>query len=378
MDLDFTTEQNTFRESVSRFLSRECPFDKVRQVEESAPGYAAELWPKMAELGWFGMSCPEEYGGFGEEFIYTIILQEEIGRACFPSPFFSTIIQCGLTILAGGTEEQKKDLLGRIVEGSLIMALAQVEEEASYRPSGIRMQALAQGETVILNGTKMFVMDANIADKLIVAARTQEGITLFLVEAKAPGVSWAKMPTIGMDNCCRVAFKDVRVSHEDRLGQPGQGWEILEKMRPKATVAKVAEMVGGCKNAIDITLRYAKEREQYGKPIGSYQAIQHFMANMALAYETGWSYLYKVASMIDAGQEVAIEASILKSAMDENYKFISERACHIHGGIGTAREADIGLFFRRAKTFSYLMGDTAYHDNKVAEAILKGLPDLSG
>lgn len=377
MDLDFTTEQNTFRESVSRFLTNECPFDKVRQLEESAQGYAPDLWPKMAELGWFGMSFPEAYGGFGGEFMYTVILQEEIGRACFPSPFFSTVIQCGLTILAGGTEEQKKDLLGKIFDGSLIMALAQYEEEASYLPTGIRMRAVAQGDRVVLNGTKMFVMDANIAHKLIVVARADPGITLFLVEAKAPGITCTKMPTIGMDNCCRVIFEDVGISQKEVLGQPGKGWEMLEKMAPKATVAKVAEMVGGCKGAIDITVRYAKEREQYGKPIGSYQAIQHFMANMALAYETGWSYLYKVASMIDADEDFTVEASVLKSAMDENAKFISERACHIHGGIGTAREADIGLFFRRAKAFSILMGDTDYHDNKVAEALLKGLPDLT-
>ncbi|MBI5584071.1 MAG: acyl-CoA/acyl-ACP dehydrogenase [Deltaproteobacteria bacterium] len=375
MDLDFTTEQNTFRESVSRFLANECPFDRVRQLEESAQGYAAELWPRMAELGWLGMSFPEEYGGFGGEFMYTVILQEEIGRACFPSPFFSTVIQCGLTILAGGTEEQKKDLLGKIIDGSLIMALAQYEEEGSYLPSGIQMRAAPRGEQFVLNGTKMFVMDANIAQKLIVVARVDQGITLFVVGADTPGIICTKMPTVGMDNCCRVVFKDVTISQKAVLGQPGKGWEMLDKMAPKATVAKAAEMAGGCKGAIDITVRYAKEREQYGKPIGSYQAIQHFMANMALAYETGWSYLYKVASMVDAGEDFTLEASVLKSAMDENYKFISERACHIHGGIGTAREADIGLFFRRAKAFSYLMGDTEYHDNKVAEAVLKGLCD---
>ena len=149
-----------------------------------------------------------------------------------------------------------------------------------------------------------------------------------------------------------------------------------EKMAPKATVAKAAEMAGGSKGAIDLTVRYAKEREQYGKPIGSYQAIQHFMANMALAYETGWSYLYKVASMIDGGEDFIVEASVLKSAMDQNARFITERACHIHGGIGTAREADIGLFFRRAKAFSTQMGDTEYHDNLVADALLKGLADI--
>jgi alkylation response protein AidB-like acyl-CoA dehydrogenase len=376
MNLDFTTEQNTFRESVQRFLANECPFSKVRQLEESEEGFAPELWSRMAGLGWFGMCFPEQYGGYGGEFMYTVILQEEIGRACYPSPFFSTVLQCGLTILEGGTEEQKTELLGKISEGSLIMALAQIEEDASYLSSGIRMKATRRGDRYILNGAKMFVMDANVAHQLIVAAETEEGITLFLVEAKAPGIACTKLPTIGMDNCCRLVFKEVSVPEKDILGRPGKGWETLQKMAPRATVAKAAEMVGGCRGAIDITAQYAKERVQYGKPIASYQAIQHFMANMSLAYDTGWSYLYKVASLIDAGEDVSVEASILKSAMNENYPFISERACHIHGGIGTTREADIGLFFRRAKAFSYLMGDTEYHDNKVAEAILKGLPDL--
>jgi alkylation response protein AidB-like acyl-CoA dehydrogenase len=376
MNLDFTTEQNTFRESAQRFLANHCPFDKVRQIEESAAGYAAELWPLMAELGWFGMAFPEQYGGFDGEFMYTVILQEEIGRACFPSPFFSTVLQCGLTILEGGSESQKQELLGKISEGRLIMALAQLEEEGSYHASGIQMTARPRNGHYVLNGVKMFVMDANVAQTLLVAARTPEGITLFLVDAQAPGLTCTKMPTIGMDNCCRLVFSEVPVPATAVLGQTGKGWEALEKMAPRALVAKAAEMVGGCRGAIDLTAQYAKERVQYGRPIAGYQAIQHFMANMALAYDTGWSYLYKVASLIDAGQEVSVEASLLKSAMNENYLFVSERACHIHGGIGTTREAAIGLYFRRAKAFSYLMGDTEYHDEKVAAAILQGLPDL--
>lgn len=377
MNLDFTTEQNTFRESAQRFLANHCPFDKVRQIEESEVGYAPELWPQMADLGWFGMGFPEQYGGFGGEFMYTVILQEEIGRACFPSPFFSTVLQCGLTILESGTEAQKQDLLGKISEGRLIMALAQLEEEGSYRSSGIQMKALFRDGHYVLNGIKMFVMDANVAHTLLVAARTEEGITLFLVDAKAPGLTCTKMPTIGMDNCCRLVFSEVQVPVTAILGRAGKGWEALEKMAPRAIVAKAAEMVGGCRGAIDITAQYAKERVQYGKPIASYQAIQHFMANMALAYDTGWSYLYKVASLIDAGQEVTVEASLLKSAMNEKYSFVSERACHIHGGIGTTREANIGLFFRRAKAFSYLMGDSEYHDEIVADSLLRGLPDLA-
>jgi alkylation response protein AidB-like acyl-CoA dehydrogenase len=367
MNLDFTSEQNMLRESAGRFFANECPFAKVKELEESEAGYDPALWGQMAELGWLGMSFPEEYGGYGGEFMYTVIIQEEIGKAAYPSPFFSTVVQCGLTILEGGTEEQKADLLAKISEGSLIMALAQFEEEASYLPSGIQMKATANGDQYVLN----------VADQLIVVAQAADkGISLFLVDAKDPGITCTKMPTIGMDNNCEVIFKDVRVPAGNILGEAGKGWEALEKMELRATVAKCAEMVGGSKTCIDMTAEYAKERVQYGKPIGGYQAIQHFMADMLVAYDTSSSYLYKVAWMVDGGLDFTTEASMLKSCANANYEFVSERACHIHGGIGTTREADIGLFYRRAKAFSYQMGDTEYHEDKVAEALLSGAVEL--
>ncbi|MEE9612536.1 MAG: acyl-CoA dehydrogenase family protein [Desulfatiglandales bacterium] len=377
MNLDFTSEQDMLRESATKFFAKECPFSKVKELEESEKGYSPELWQQMTDLGWPGMLFPEEYGGYGGQFMDMIVIQEEIGKAVYPSPFFSTVIQCGLTILEGGTEDQKKDLLAKIAEGSLIMALAQHEEDGSYLFSGIKMMAELIGDQYVLNGKKMFVQDANIADKLIVVARAgNDGITLFLVDAKDPGLKCTKMPTIGMDNTCEVIFKDVRVPRENIIGPLGNGWEIIEKMSAKASVAKSAEMVGSCKVCIDMTAAYAKEREQYGKPIGGYQIIQHYMANMMLAYDTSSSYLYRVVWMIDEGMDFATEASVLKANINENYKFISERAVQIHGGIGTTREGDIGLFYRRAKSFEYILGDTDFHYEKVADAIMQGVPGI--
>lgn len=377
MNLDFTSEQDMLRESATKFFAKECPFSKVKELEESEKGYSPELWQQMTDLGWLGMLFPEEYGGYGGQFMDMIVIQEEIGKAVYPSPFLSTVIQCGLTILEGGTEDQKKDLLAKIAEGSLIMALAQHEEDGSYLSSGIKMMAELIGDQYVLNGKKMFVQDANIADKLIVVARAgDDGITLFLVDAKDPGLKCTKMPTIGMDNTCEVIFKEVRVPRENIIGPLGNGWEIIEKMSAKASVAKSAEMVGSCKVCIDMTAAYAKEREQYGKPIGGYQIIQHYMANMMLAYDTSSSYLYRVVWMIDEGMDFATEASVLKANINENYKFISERAVQIHGGIGTTREGDIGLFYRRAKSFEYILGDTGFHYEKVADAIMQGVPGI--
>lgn len=375
MDLNFTSEQDMLRDSAAKFLANECPYAKVKELEESEEGYSPELWQQVAELGWPGLLFPEEYGGYGGQFMDLVVIMEEMGKMVFPSPFFSTVIQCGLTIMEGGTEDQKKDLLSQIAEGSLIMALAHYEEDGSYTEVGINMAAEAKGDEYVLNGTKMFVLDANIAGKLIVAANAgNEGITLFLVETSDPGLTITKMPTIAMDNSCEVIFKDVKVPKENILGSPGNGWEVLEKMNTKAAVAKAAEMVGGCKVCIDMTSGYAKERVQYEKPIGGFQIIQHYMANMLMAYDTIYNYLYRVAYLIDEGEEFSLEASVLKARVNENFKFISDRAVQIHGGIGTTREYDVALFFRKVKSWEFMCGDTDFHADNVIDKLLVEIP----
>jgi alkylation response protein AidB-like acyl-CoA dehydrogenase len=375
MDLSFSSEQGILRDSAAKFLSAECPYARVKEIEESEEGFSPELWRQVAELGWTGLLFPEQYGGYGAEFLDLVIIQEEIGKMVFPSPFFSTVIQCGLAILEGGTEAQKEDLLARITEGSLIMALAQHEAEGSYLESGIKMEAEADDDQYVLNGTKMFVVDANIAQKLIVAARTAEGLSLFVVDTDDPGVTISKMPTIAMDNSCEVVFKDVKVAKENVLGTPGNGWAVLQSMTAKATVAKAAEMIGGCKVCIDMTAAYAKERVQYGKPIGGFQIIQHYMANMLMSYDTIYNYLYRVAYLIDEGEDFGLEASVLKACVNENYKFIADRAVQIHGGIGTTRDYDVALFFRKVKSWEFICGDTDYHYENVMDKLIEGIPE---
>ncbi len=374
MDLNFTSEQDMLRDSAARFLRSECPYSKVKEIEETDQGYSPELWNKIVELGWTGLPFPEEYGGYGGQFTDLVIIMEEMGRMSFPSPFFSTVIQSGFTLLEGGSESQKQELLSQISEGSLIMTLAQYEEDASYEENGINLKAVADGDDFILNGTKMFVLDANIAQKIIVAGRTNEGVTLFIVKADDPGISINKIPTIAMDNTCEVTLKNVKVSKDDMIGAPGQGWKILERMNHKAAIAKAAEMIGGSKTCIDMTAGYAKERIQYGKPIGGFQIIQHYMANMLIAYDTIWNYLYRVAYLVDEGEDFSLAASVLKSRANENYLFISDRAVQIHGAIGTTREYDVALFMRRSKSYEFVAGDTDFHAEKVTAGILEGMP----
>jgi alkylation response protein AidB-like acyl-CoA dehydrogenase len=369
MDFDFTVEQDMLRKSVAEFLKKECPFDMVKEIEDSDEGYSAKLWKKMAQLEWMGIHFPEEYGGFGDPFMDMLIIVEEMGKTAFPNPFLSTVILCGLTIMEGGSEKQKKDLLSKIAEGKLIMALAQYEEDASYPPSGVQMPAMVTGGNYTLNGKKMFVLDANIAKRLIVAARTEEGVSLFLVNADDPGITISKIPTIGKDNTCEVVFESVAVSKDDMIGKPGQGEEILDSVLQKATVAKCAEMLGGCQGAIEMTAEYARNRVQFGVPIGAQQIIQHYLADMQIAYDTSINLFYKVAWMIDEGMDFSMDASALKGRLNEMYNFIADKAVQIHGGVGTTREFNVGLFFRRAKAFELMMGDTQYHYERVAQGL---------
>jgi|YNPNPStandDraft_1061719.scaffolds.fasta_scaffold08865_4 alkylation response protein AidB-like acyl-CoA dehydrogenase len=371
MDLDFTPEQKMLGEAASRFFAEQCPYHRVKELEESEEGYDPRLWKKMADLGWLGMLFPEEYGGWAGQFTDALILQEKMGAACFPSPFFSTVIQCGLLILEGGNEEQKRALLEKVSSGDLIMALARYEEDGGESPSSIQMEASEKEGGYVLNGVKLFVADANVAEKLIAVARVVPGgITLFLVDANAPGVACVKMPTVAKDNTCEVVFRDVRVGREAVIGTVGKGWELLESISARATLAKCAEMLGACKASIEMTASYAKERVQYDRPIGSFQIIQHYMANMLLAYDTSYNYLYKVGWMMDRGMDCVSEVSALKACLNRSLLFITERAVQIHGAIGTTRECDIGLFYRRAKAWESAAGDTIHHLEKIASFIL--------
>lgn len=369
MDLDFTSEQDMLRDSAAKFLASEFDFEKLRDVEESAEGYVPELWAQMAELGWLGLPFSEEVGGFGGTFMDLAIIQEELGKALLPSPYFSTVVECGTLISEGGTPEQKTELVEQIASGTLIMSLAQYEEDGSYREAAITMPATESGDGYRLSGTKLFALDANIANKLIVAARTTEGITLFLVDADASGIEVEKLPTVGKDNTCAVIFKDVDVPKSNVLGSVGGGWKLLESMRAKGAVAKAAEMIGGCKKCIEMSTEYAKERQQYGKVIGGNQAIQHYLANMLLGYDTANSYLYKVISLIDEGDDFATEAAVLKACVNENFKFIAERAVQIHGGIGTSREHNIGLYYRRAKSWETVCGDSDFQYDLIVDRL---------
>jgi alkylation response protein AidB-like acyl-CoA dehydrogenase len=323
-----------------------------------------------------GLVLPEKYGGQEMGFMDLIILLQEMGRNIVPGPFFCTVVLGSLPILLAGSEEQKEELLPRIAKGELIMTLAFTEPSARYDATGVQAKAKAQGDSFLINGTKLFVENAHIADYIICVTRTrkgttpEDGITLFLVDAKSRGIKCEVMPTIGADKLCEVVFDDVEVSKKNMLGKLHGGWAILSKTLEQATIAKCAEMVGGQEAAMDMTLAYVKERVQYGKPIGSFQVIQHYCANMWMNVETSRDILYKAAWSVAEGLPTrASEVAVTKGWINEAYKFVTERAVQCHGAIGTTRDHDIGLYYRRAKAGELAFGDTDFQKELVAQKL---------
>ena len=373
MNLDLTEEQEMLRTAARDFLARECPKTLVRQLEEDKKGYSPELWRKMAELGWMGLVLPEEYGGMGMGFMDLVILLEEMGRNIVPGPFFSTVVLGSLPILAAGTEEQKKEFLPKVVSGEMILTMALTEPNARYDAKGVETRAMARGDNFVINGTKLFVENAHNADYIICVTRTREqaasenGITLFLVDAKSPGIKCEVMPTIGAEKLCEVVLDNVKVPKKNMLGELHQGWPIAAKTIEQASVAKCAEMVGGADASLDMTLAYVKERVQYGRPIGSFQVIQHYCANMWTKVTTSRNILYLAAWKLAEGIPASRDVAVAKAWINEAYKFVTERAVQCHGAIGITREHDIGLYYRRAKAGELAFGDTNFQKEVMAQ-----------
>lgn len=372
MNLDLTEEQQLLQKTARDFFEKEFPKTLVRQMEEDPAGYSPEIWKKMAELGWLGLVIPEEYGGAGLGFMDLIILLEEMGRGCLTGPYFSTVVLGALPIIAAGTDRQKAELLPKIAQGDLIMALALTETGATYEPSGITARAVREGDSYIVNGTKLFVHDAHVADYLLTAVRTkvwstpEEGISLFLIDAKAPGIRITPLQTIATDKQNEVIFNNVTVPAGQMLGPVDGGWPILDRLLDQAAIAKCAEMNGGCDWAVEASVAYAKERVQYGHPIGAYGPIQHYLADMWAFSGMAKRLTYYAAWTVEQGLPCKAEVAKAKAWVNETYKHCTRMAVQIHGGIGTTLDHDIGLYYRRARQAALLFGDTEYSYRKVA------------
>ncbi|NQT74608.1 MAG: acyl-CoA/acyl-ACP dehydrogenase [Chloroflexi bacterium] len=383
MEVEFSETQRLLRDSARNFLATECPKGKVRELEEDqGKGYSPETWKKLVKLGWLGLIMPEEYGGEGMTFQDLTIVIEEMGRNIFPGPFFCTVITGGIPILEAGTEEQKREYLPKIATGDTIITLALVEGMRPYTPKDIACKATPDGDSFVINGTKLFVEMAHVADYIICTTRTtsdssEDGTSIIIVNAHSPGIHVEVMPTMGMDKLCEVNFENVAVPKGNLLGERDKGWPIIEKLISKGAIAKCAEVVGGMEASMEMTVSYSKERIQYDRPIGAFQVLQHWMADMYIAMETSRYLCYKAVWLASEGNPCDKDASLAKAYINEAYKSLTQKAVRIHGGMGTTRDHDIGLYFRRAKTMSIAFGDTSYHRNRVSNGIgLRKLPSL--
>jgi alkylation response protein AidB-like acyl-CoA dehydrogenase len=377
MDLDFTEEQDMLRNSARDFLSTECDKATVRKIEESDEGYSPEIWSKMAELGWQGLMIPEEYDGMGMGLMDLVVIFEEIGRNVLPSPFLATVVLGTSPIVDAGTEEQKKELLPKVVTGEAILTLALTEPSVGYSADCVELKAEGKGDIFVLNGTKLFVEFASASDYMVVVARTksggnpEDGITLFLVDSKSPGIKIEPFVTTGMDKQCEVVFDNVSIPGASIIGKLDKGWPIVAKTLEKATVAKCAEMVGGMQAVLDMSVAYAKERVQYGRPIGSYQAIQHMLADMFIRVIMSKNILYEAAWMVSEELPAAGKLATAKGFCNEAYKKVTVDGVEVHGAIGTTRDHDMGLYYRRAIVADSTFGDT--ESQREAVAIQLGL-----
>ncbi len=367
MDMGLTEIQQMLKTSAQEVLSRECPTTLVREMEEDERGYPDELWRQMSSLGWAGVPFPEVYGGTGGDFLDLAVLLEEMGRSLAPSPYFSTVVLGGLTVLDAGSDAQKDDLLSRVCDGSGLMTLALTEASGTFEAWGVETTATADGDGYALNGTKLFVPDAHVADVIIVAARAgggdnaEDGITLFLVPARMEGMSVTPINTIGDERQFEVGFENVRLPASAVLGEVNGGWPIAQRALQRAIAGQCILMLGGATAVLDMTVEYVKQRTQFGRAVGSFQAVQHHCAQMATDVEGCRGVAYQAAWMLAEGEPADREVSIAKAWISQAYRRVCATAHQCHGAIGFTKEHDLQLYTRRAKVQELGYGDSNYH-----------------
>jgi alkylation response protein AidB-like acyl-CoA dehydrogenase len=298
-----------------------------------------------------------------------------MGRACLPGPFFSTVVLGAMPILENGSEQQKKTFLPKVAEGGLILTLALTEESARYDAGGVRLRATPDGDRFLLNGVKMFVSDAHVADYILCVARTSEGtkpedgITNFIVDAKTPGITSTVLKTIANDKLCQVVFDNVVVSKEDVLGKVDQGWEAISRVIDRAAAATCCDMVGGLQRVFEMTVAYAKERVVSGGPIGSFQAVQHHCANMAIDVNGAMLSAYQAAWKLSEGIPCAWEIAVAKAWASQAAPRVIALAHQIHGAIGTTMDHELHYYTRRTKAAESAFGDVDFYQWKVVQEI---------
>ncbi|MCG6908951.1 MAG: acyl-CoA/acyl-ACP dehydrogenase [Deltaproteobacteria bacterium] len=380
VDFGYSKDQEMIRKSVRKFLEKECPMDNVRALKTDAKGYDVKVWKKMVDLGFVGMAVSEAYDGMGGEYLELMIFMEEAGRNLLPSPYFTSVVLCGLPIERFGSAAQKESCLPAIADGQ-IWSLALMEEAADYEAQHINLAAVREGDVYTLNGTKLFVPFAAAAEKLLVAARTQAGedlqagITFFIVDSDADGVSMEMIPTAAGDQRYEIRFDKVVVPAENIIGRADGGWEIVEYLLLYAAVLKCAEMSGGAQAVLEMTRRYAAERIQFDKPIGSMQAIQHRLSNAFIGVQALKNLVYEAAWYLNAGLPRPDLVSMAKVKANTVFQNTCIEGITIHGAIGFTEEMDVGMYHLRTKAMEFDLGGSEFHRERIMRELEQQVPD---
>lgn len=373
MKLAYSTEQRELRESVRRFLADRVPLQRVRELMESPDGTDEKVWSYAgSQLGLQGIAIPEEYGGAGFSFAEQAIVLEELGAALYPGPYLASAVLAATALLASSDEQAKQELLPGIASGETVATLAFTEDDGSWEPEAIRLAALPAGPGPsggwVLDGHKSFVLDGHTADLVLAIARTDVGLSLFAVPAGADGMSRTELPAL--DQTRRLARCEFSAAPARLIGAPGEAAAILSRTLDVAAVALAAEQLGGAQRALDMAVAYAKIRHQFGRPIGSFQAIKHRCADLLLEVESLRSAVgYAAAAVAEDSAEVPAVAALVKALASDTYFHVAAENIQIHGGIGFTWEHDAHLYFKRAKASELFLGDASYHRERLAARI---------
>jgi alkylation response protein AidB-like acyl-CoA dehydrogenase len=371
MDFDLSKPQKLLKASARAFLERECDLRRVRELMESGTAHDERLWRAMAEQGWTGLAVPEEHGGLGLGLVDLAVVGEEMGRACVPGPFVSTVFAAALVERAGD-REQRRRYLDPIASGAMTATVAYLEESASWDADAVALAADRERDGFAITGRKLFVPDAEIAGVVVCVVRDGDGLALLPVERGAEGLTITPAPSMDATRkFYTVDFDRVQVAAADALGADGGARRALAGAIDVATVTLCAEMVGGMQWILDTTVEYAKTRQQFGRPIGSFQAVQHPCADMVLMTESARSATLHAAWALTEGDEAASRAvSIAKAYCSDAFREVGNRGIQIHGGIGFTWEHDLHLYYRRSKSSETSFGDATHHRERLARLVV--------
>ncbi|HEX8000551.1 MAG TPA: acyl-CoA dehydrogenase family protein [Pyrinomonadaceae bacterium] len=372
MDFDLSKPQKLLKDSARAFLARECGPERVRELMETEMAHDDGLWQAIGEQGWTGLLVAEEHGGLALGLVEMAAVAEEMGRACLPGPFLSTLLAAALVERAGSAGQRAK-YLEPVAAGELKATVALLEEGASWKPDSVRLAAAREpGSNFSVRGRKLFVPDAEVCDVIICVAREGDALVLLPVERAAEGLSVKPMASMdGTRKLYEVSFEGVSVAEADALGADGDAGGALKGALEVATVALCAEMVGGMQWVLDTTVEYAKTRQQFGRAIGSFQAVQHQCADMLLMTESARSAAYYAAwTLTENDPAASVAVSIAKAYCSDAYREVCNRGIQVHGGIGFTWEHNLQLYYRRSKSSETLYGDATFHRERIAELVV--------